>query len=94
MFSSSLSVPRRFFEKKLHVRLLTLCSNNRYAHTDLPKVSFQDYRRKSLQNSNVSAKRNIDERKTTTYAMSFGTFCQIRSILFANAENTRKETRK
>ncbi|XP_017764837.1 PREDICTED: cytochrome b-c1 complex subunit Rieske, mitochondrial-like [Eufriesea mexicana] len=70
---SFLSISRRFCKNKSHVRLLTFCSKNQYAHTDLPKVSFQDYRQKSLQNSNVSAKRSIDERKTSTYAMSFVT---------------------
>ncbi|XP_003707968.1 cytochrome b-c1 complex subunit Rieske, mitochondrial [Megachile rotundata] len=49
-----------------------LCSaNSRCAHTDLPKVNFQEYRRKKLKDPNVSARKSIDERRAATYAASF-----------------------
>ncbi|XP_043585709.1 cytochrome b-c1 complex subunit Rieske, mitochondrial-like [Bombus pyrosoma] len=72
MSSSFVSIYSRFpFENWLNASTLTFSLKNRYAHTDLPKASFQEYRRKSLQNSNVSTKRSIDERKTSSYVMSF-----------------------
>lgn len=81
MSSSFASIYSRFpFENWLNASTLTFSLKNRYAHTDLPKVSFQEYRRKSLQNSNVSTKRSIDQRKTSSYVMSFGTFSRVRGL--------------
>lgn len=81
MSLSFVSIYSRFpFENWLNASTLTFSLKNRYAHTDLPKASFQEYRRKSLQNSNVSTKRSIDERKTSSYVMSFGTFPRVRGL--------------
>ncbi|KAK9304414.1 hypothetical protein QLX08_004198 [Tetragonisca angustula] len=69
--SSFASIYSRFlFENWLNASLRTF-SKNRYAHTDLPKVSFQEYRRKSLRNSNVSTRRSFDERTVANHVMSF-----------------------
>ncbi|CAK9801127.1 Cytochrome b-c1 complex subunit Rieske, mitochondrial [Anthophora plagiata] len=51
--------------------LSTLPLKTRYAHTDLPQVNFQENRRKSLEDPNVSAMRSVDGRRVTTYASSF-----------------------
>lgn len=58
----------------MNASVLTFYLKYRYAHTDLPKPDFQEYRRKSLLNSNISAKRSTDERRTANYAASFGMF--------------------
>ncbi|XP_017877869.2 cytochrome b-c1 complex subunit Rieske, mitochondrial-like [Ceratina calcarata] len=64
-------LPIRSWENRLTVSLLTYYLKHRHAHSDLPKVNFQEYRRKSLAKPNVSSMRSADERRTTTYAMSF-----------------------
>ncbi|XP_076245996.1 cytochrome b-c1 complex subunit Rieske, mitochondrial [Calliopsis andreniformis] len=48
-----------------------VCLRNRYAHTDLPKANFQEYRQETLHNSNVSAMKTIDERRISSYTASF-----------------------
>lgn len=53
--------------------LWTVSLKIRYAHTDLPQVNFQEHRRKSLEDPNVSSTRTVDQRRVQTYAMSFGT---------------------
>ncbi|XP_054006696.1 cytochrome b-c1 complex subunit Rieske, mitochondrial-like [Hylaeus anthracinus] len=59
----------RIFRNWLNVN--HVCSKNRYAHTDLPRPNFKEFRRKKLQDPNVSATRSNDERRTATYAASF-----------------------
>ncbi|PBC25488.1 cytochrome b-c1 complex subunit Rieske, mitochondrial-like [Apis cerana] len=72
MSLSFLSIFSRFpIENYLNASALTFYLKYRYAHTDLPKPDFQEYRRKSLLNSNISAKRSTDERRTANYAASF-----------------------
>ncbi|KZC12934.1 Cytochrome b-c1 complex subunit Rieske, mitochondrial [Dufourea novaeangliae] len=44
---------------------------NRYAHTDLPRVNFQEYRRKTVRDEDLSTARSIDERRTTTSSSAF-----------------------
>ncbi|XP_076668279.1 cytochrome b-c1 complex subunit Rieske, mitochondrial [Andrena cerasifolii] len=59
----------RVFRNRLNSNLIRL--TDRYAHTDLPERNFQEFRRQTLQNSNESAARTVDERRTSTYAASF-----------------------
>lgn len=60
-------------------------SKIRRAHTDLPRISFQEYRRKTVQDPNVSSARTIDERRTTTSVSSFGMFLKLKT----NSSETR-----
>ncbi|KOC68034.1 Cytochrome b-c1 complex subunit Rieske, mitochondrial [Habropoda laboriosa] len=59
----------RSFENCFGLSMFSL--KTRYAHTDLPEIDFQEHRRKSLEDPNVSAMRTVDQRRVTTYAMSF-----------------------
>ncbi|XP_031839146.1 cytochrome b-c1 complex subunit Rieske, mitochondrial [Nomia melanderi] len=56
---------------KLPFALSFLYSRIRAAHTDIPRISFQEYRRKTVQDPNVSSARTIDERRTTSSVSSF-----------------------
>ncbi|XP_020291110.1 cytochrome b-c1 complex subunit Rieske, mitochondrial-like [Pseudomyrmex gracilis] len=43
----------------------------RYAHIDIPKPNFEEYRRKSLQDSETSARESANQRKTLSCVASF-----------------------
>ncbi|XP_078047856.1 cytochrome b-c1 complex subunit Rieske, mitochondrial [Augochlora pura] len=53
------------------IRILGSWLSCRYAHSDLPKVSFQEYRKNSVTHPNVSATRSADERKVKATLSSF-----------------------
>ncbi|XP_033328855.1 cytochrome b-c1 complex subunit Rieske, mitochondrial [Megalopta genalis] len=53
------------------IRILGSWLSGRYAHSDLPKVSFQEYRKKSVAHPNVSAARSADERRVRATLSSF-----------------------
>lgn len=45
----------------------------RYAHTDIPRLNFEEYRRKSTQDSEKPAAENIEKRKALSCVASFST---------------------
>ncbi|XP_076280224.1 cytochrome b-c1 complex subunit Rieske, mitochondrial [Lasioglossum baleicum] len=66
---TDLSASIRIFGSCLNASFFRL--RNRYAHSDLPKVTFQEYRKKSVQNPNVSAAKSVDERRFKASVSSF-----------------------
>lgn len=44
----------------------------RYAYTDIPEPNFEEYRRKSLKDTETSAMKSADERRALRSVVSFG----------------------